>query len=285
MRSIKGIYKATYAPMGDLLTYRALPTKEVGYIDPFLFLNHHGPQEYGPFNQGLPFGPHPHRGFETLTYILAGDITHRDSGGGGSVIKAGGIQWMTAGRGLIHSEVSSEEFKEKGGEVEVIQIWLNLPAKLKMTDPNYIGLQKEEIPELEMDGGKVSVRLISGAFNDTTGPIQSLTDIHMTSLHFKKGGVLDFAVATDRNVLFYVVNGSLKVNGQLANTHRLVEFDDDGENIRMEATEDSVVIFGHGKPYQETIVAHGPFVMNSQTEIMQAMRDYQTGKMGVWVED
>jgi redox-sensitive bicupin YhaK (pirin superfamily) len=284
MRSIKGKYKATYAPMGDLLTYRALPTREVGYIDPFLFLNHHGPQEYGPFNQGLPFGPHPHRGFETLTYILAGDITHRDSGGGNSVIKEGGIQWMTAGRGLIHAEVSSEEFKEKGGEVEVIQIWLNLPARLKMTAPNYIGLQKEEIPELTLDGGKVAVRLISGEFNGTTGPVRSLTDIHMTSLHFKKGGALDFAVAADRNILFYVVNGSLNVNGQTAGTHTLAEFDDDGENIRVEAAEDSVVIFGHGRPYNENIVAHGPFVMNSQTEIMQAMRDYQMGKMGVWTE-
>ncbi len=168
--------------------------------------------------------------------------------------------------------------------MEVIQIWLNLPAKLKMTAPNYTGLQKEEIPELAMDGGKVSVRLISGAFNGTSGPVPSLTDIHMTSLHFKKGGVLIFAVAADRNILFYVVNGRLNVNGQTAGTHTLVEFDDDGEDIRVEAAEDSVVIFGHGRPYNENIVAHGPFVMNSQTEIMQAMRDYQTGKMGIWTE-
>ena len=162
MRTIKNIHTAISAPIADLITYRALPTQQVNYIDPFLFLNHHGPQEYPPFNRGLPFGPHPHRGFETLTFILAGDIVHRDTGSGESIIKAGGIQWMTAGRGLIHAEVSSEEFKEKGGLVEVIQLWINLPAKLKMTPPHYVGLQQESIPAVSLNQGKTTLHVVSG---------------------------------------------------------------------------------------------------------------------------
>src|SRR5690606_10186388 len=125
MRNIKAIHRPVYAPIDDLITYRAMPTHSVQDIDPFLFLNHHGPQVYPANNNGLPFGPHPHRGFETLTFIFKGDIMHKDTGGGESVIREGGIQWMTAGRGLIHAEVSSEEFKRSGGEEEVIQIWLN----------------------------------------------------------------------------------------------------------------------------------------------------------------
>ena len=147
-KEIIKIHEAIYDPIADLSTWRAMPTQSINNLDPFLFLNHHGPQHYGPNNGGLPFGPHPHRGFETLTFVLQGDITHKDSVTGESVIKAGGIQWMTAGSGLIHAEISSDEFKQEGGMEEVIQIWMNLPAKYKMIDPNYIGLQKEVIPAI-----------------------------------------------------------------------------------------------------------------------------------------
>ncbi len=284
MRSIKRTYQALDAPMGDLATYRAMPTNEIHSIDPFLFLNHHGPQAYGPANRGLPFGPHPHRGFETLTYILQGDITHRDSRSGESVIRAGGIQWMTAGSGLIHAEVSSEAFKEKGGVVEIIQLWLNLPARLKMTSPNYIGLQRDEIPHLSLDGGKVTVQLISGDWDDTPGPVSSLTDLCMTGLYFEPGGVLTTRVPTSRSILFYVANGVVTVNGTTAGAHTLVHFHNDGEELRVEAGETATVIFGHGAPYNEPVVAQGPFVMNTQAEIRQAVHDYQTGKMGVWTQ-
>src|SRR6187549_1845772 len=127
MRSIKKIHKAVYEPIADLVTYRAIPTASIDYIDPFLFLNHHGPQVYLPNNRGLPFGPHPHRGFETVTFILDGDIFHKDSGGYEGTILPGGVQWMTAGSGLIHSEVSSENFKKNGGPLEILQLWVNLP--------------------------------------------------------------------------------------------------------------------------------------------------------------
>ncbi len=171
------IHNAVYEPIADLTTWRAVPTHSIRHLDPFLFLNHHGPQEYPPQNNGLPFGPHPHRGFETLTFILQGDITHRDSATGESVIKAGGIQWMTAGKGLVHAEVSSDEFKKNGGMEEVLQLWMNLPAKYKMVDPSYKGLQADEIPNIEEDGGKVTIHLVSGQWKEHQGPIDSLTGL------------------------------------------------------------------------------------------------------------
>ena len=280
MRAIRKLHKAVYSPIDDLITYRAMPTGSIRHIDPFLFLNHHGPQNYGPNNNGLPFGPHPHRGFETLTYILEGDIMHRDSMTGESVINTGGIQWMTAGSGLVHAEVSSPEFKKKGGMEEVIQIWLNLPSHLKMTKPNYIGLQKEDIPFIEQDEGRVRISLISGKWGTAEGPVPSLTGIHTTSIKLQEGGGFRTEVEAKRNILFYVVNGDVEVNGQKASTHTLVEFANEGETIAVKALSDATLIFCHGEPYNEPIVAHGPFVMNSEAEIRQAILDYQSGKLG-----
>lgn len=281
MRKIKQLHQAVFDPIADLDTYRAMPTRSIRHLDPFLFLNHHGPQQYGPNNNGLPFGPHPHRGFETLTFILQGDITHRDSSTGESVIKAGGIQWMTAGSGLVHAEISSEEFKQKGGMEEVIQIWLNLPAKFKMTAPNYIGLQKDAIPSISLDEGKVKVNLISGELDNQKGPIESLTGLMTSSVELKQGGTFRAEVVPEQNILFYVVNGEVEVNQTLAKTHTLVEFDHEGSELVVKALSDTTLIFAHGEPYNEPIVAHGPFVMNSEEEIYQAMRDYQSGKLGV----
>ena len=284
MKKIKKIHKAVSAPIADLTTFRALPTGSVEHLDPFLFLNHHGPQKYGPENRGLPFGPHPHRGFETLTFILQGDIVHKDSGGGQDKITAGGVQWMTAGRGVIHTEISSEEFKEKGGMEEVIQLWFNLPAKLKMTKPAYTGLQKDQIPEIKADGGNVNIYPVSGNWEGQEGPIKSLTGIEIARFKMKAGSSYSMEVPEGRNVLFYVVNGEVRVNGSAAATHNLAEFSHEGEEILIVATQDSELIFGHAEPFNEPIVAHGPFVMNSEKQIMEAMRDYQMGKMGVWTE-
>ena len=133
-RSIKTIFKAAYEPIADLVTYRVMPTDEapMNLLDPFIFLNHHGWQQYKPHNRGLPFGPHPHRGFETVTFIIEGDLMHKDSGGGESVIKEGGVQWMTAGKGLVHAEISSEEFKQKGGPLEILQLWVTIRQSISL---------------------------------------------------------------------------------------------------------------------------------------------------------
>lgn len=282
MKSIKKIHTAVSAPIADLITYRALPTNSIDHIDPFLFLNHHGYQEYPENNNGLPFGPHPHRGFETVTFILKGDLTHKDSGGYESVIKAGGVQWMTAGKGLIHAEISSEEFKKNGGELEILQLWVNLPAKHKMTEPNYVGLQKEDIPQLTLNDGKVKLAAVSGNWEDENGAFTPLNDIQIATLEFVEDGKYSVEIPSERNIFFYVVKGKVIVNGEEAKMHNLVEFANDGEKLKIEAVDESILLLGHAEPFNEPIVAQGPFVMNSQQEIQQAFQDYQNGEFGNW---
>ncbi len=279
-KKINTLHQAVYDPIADLSTWRAMPTRSIHNLDPFLFLNHHGPQKYGPNNNGLPFGPHPHRGFETLTFILQGDITHKDSVTGESVIKAGGIQWMTAGKGLIHAEVSSDEFKQKGGMEEVLQLWMNLPAKYKMVEPNYIGLQKEAIPAISLDDGKVTLHLVSGKYQEQEGPVDSITNLFTSTVDLKKDGRFEDSIPAGDQVLFYVINGAVEANGAVVETHQLAEMSLEGETIEVIAQEDSQLIYCYGEPFNEPIVAHGPFVMNTEAEIREAIHDYQSGKLG-----
>lgn len=280
MRTLRTIHSAIDAPIDDLITFRAMPTRSIDHIDPFLFLNHHGPQEYPQNNNGLPFGPHPHRGFETLTFIFEGDLMHWDSGGGKSVIREGGIQWMTAGKGLVHPEVSSDEFKKNGGRVELIQLWLNLPARYKMVDPQYTGLQQDEIPSVYLDNGNIELHLISGEMEGIQGPVNSLSNIWIGDMKMRKGAKFEHFIDAAHNVLLYVVKGEIKVGDTSMKKHQLAEFDNDHEKISFTATEDSLVLFGHAMPFHEPIVAQGPFVMNDLSEIRQAYADYQQGKMG-----
>ncbi|MFD2784296.1 pirin family protein [Hymenobacter rubripertinctus] len=285
MRTIKALHQAQNAPIADLTTYRALPTSSVGHLDPFLFLNHHGPQVYPAHNQGLPFGPHPHRGFETVTFILAGDIMHQDSGGHQSVIEAGGIQWMTAGRGLIHSEISSDEFKRAGGPLEILQLWVNLPARLKMTEPNYIGIQEADIPAVALDEGRVTIHAVSGEWGGTVGAVRPLTDMSLATINFHQGGRLNLTIPAERTIFCYLIRGRLRINGQETRMRRLVEFNADGDEFQAEAlTNDAVLLLGHATPFNEPIVSYGPFVMNSEAEIRQSYADYQAGKFGTWQE-
>lgn len=263
--------------IGDLVTRRPLPGPQTEQVDPFLFLNHHGPQTYPPGNGGLPFGPHPHRGFETVTFILDGELAHRDSAGHESVIKEGGVQWMTAGSGLVHAEVSPEAFKRSGGPMELLQLWVNLPSRLKMTQPRYTGVQKADVPALTADQGRATINLISGTWGGQSGPISSLTGVFMATLALKPGGRVGFGSLAGRNVFLYVVRGSVEVNGVAAAAWNLVELDLAGDMLEIVGLEDSLVAFGHAEPIGEPVVAHGPFVMNTREEIVQAIRDYQNG--------
>ena len=282
MRSIKKLHIPEYAPIADLITYRVLPTRSIQYLDPFLFLNHHGPQVYKPNNSGLPFGPHPHRGMETVTFVISGDIAHKDSGGHDSVMVAGGVQWMTAGRGLIHAEVSSEDFKKAGGPLEILQLWINLPARSKMVDPFYKGLQKEEIPALSFDEGKVIVNLISGDWNGHQAAFESGIGVQLNTIEFKTGGRLTIPVAAEHHIFFYVISGKLNVNSNEVPKLTLAEFNQDGDELYIEGLEDSILLFGQAQPLHEPVVSQGPFVMNTEQEIHEAYADYQAGKFGTW---
>ncbi|WP_027302671.1 pirin family protein [Rudanella lutea] len=283
MRTIKRVHRAEYRPIADLITYSPLPTRQLAQIDPFLFLNHHGYQTYPANNHGLPFGPHPHRGMETVTFIVEGDIMHKDSQGYQSVITAGGVQWMTAGRGLIHAEVSSDAFRQAGGPLEILQLWVNLPARFKMTEPTYTGLQRDAIPSVSPAEG-VQIRLVSGNWAGQPGAFATLTDVFLATVDLKAGSTVTLPVEASRNILFYLIRGMLTVNGQAVAQRELVEFNRDGEILEVSATTDALLLFGHAEPFDEPVVANGPFVMNTEDEIRQAYMDYRMGKFGVWNE-
>ena len=278
-RQILRLHPALRDDIADLTTRRPLPGPALDRLGAFLFLNHHGPQTYPPNNRGLPFGPHPHRGFETVTFILDGELAHSDSGGHESIIGPGGVQWMTAGSGLVHAELSPERFKRVGGPLEILQLWLNLPARLKMTPPRYTGLQQDAIPALAAGGG-ATVNLIAGRFQGMDGPFASLTGTMMATAALPAGSEVRFDGLTGRDVFLYVVRGAVTVVGTQAAAFNLVELSG-GEAVEIAAQADTLLLFGHAAPLDEPVVAHGPFVMNSMAEIRQAYADYHAGRFGM----
>jgi redox-sensitive bicupin YhaK (pirin superfamily) len=279
-RSLLAQHPALRDDIADLVTRRPLPGPGLEHLDPFLFLNHHGPQVYPPGNRGLPFGPHPHRGFETVTFILEGELAHRDSGGHESVIRAGGVQWMTAGRGLVHAELSPESFRRDGGALEILQLWVNLPARLKMTEPRYVGLQRQDIRAVPLDEGRVALDLVAGAWQERRGPVEPLTDLWVATLRFAPGGRIALPIARGRTIFLYLVRGGLGVGGREVAPGQLATLRDDGDVLDLAASGEALALLCHGPPHREPIVAHGPFVMNSREEIHQAVRDYQEGRLG-----
>ncbi len=278
MRTVKRLHPAFRDDIGDLITRRPVPGPALANVGAFLFLNHHGPQTYPPNNRGLPFGPHPHRGFETVTFILEGELAHTDSAGHSSIIRAGGIQWMTAGSGIVHAEVSPADFKRDGGPMEILQLWVNLPARLKMTAPRYVGAQAGAIPAITTDGA--TVHLISGEFGGATGVVESLTGVFLSWVEIEAAGTVTFDGIEGRDVFLYGARGMFHVEGIAVPHFHLAELNP-GDTVTITATEPALFLFGHAAPIDEPIVAHGPFVMNSEAEIRQAFHDYQAGKFGV----
>ncbi|SDM90724.1 pirin family protein [Vreelandella arcis] len=279
VRRVIAQHPAKRDDIGDLTTRRPLPGPQIEQLDPFLFLNHHGPQTYPANNRGLPFGPHPHRGFETVTFILEGSLAHADSTKHQSVINAGGVQWMTAGSGIVHAEISPEEFLRDGGPLEILQLWVNLPSHLKMSEPRYVGLQQESIPAIALPGGG-ELNLISGEWQGSAGPIDTLTGVFMSTLRLPAGSQEQLPVAPGRQVFLYVVEGDVAVGGEPVKSHHLIEVDRDGNSLEIEASSDARLLFGHGEVIDEPVYSHGPFVMNTREEIVQAVDDYQNGKFG-----
>ncbi|MGP9686652.1 pirin family protein [Halomonas sp. AOP25-F1-15] len=279
VRRVIAQHPAKRDDIGDLTTRRPLPGPGLDQLDPFLFLNHHGPQTYPANNRGLPFGPHPHRGFETVTFILEGSLAHADSASHQSVIHKGGVQWMTAGSGIVHAEISPPEFLSEGGPLEILQLWVNLPARLKMSEPRYVGLQEASIPAIALPGGG-ELNLIAGQWQEQAGPIETLTGVFMSTLKLPAGTRELLPVTPGRQVFLYVVDGDIKVSGEPVQPHHLIEVDRDGESLDIEASSDARLLFGHGDVIDEPVYSHGPFVMTTREEIVQAVDDYQNGKFG-----
>ncbi|HCR54029.1 MAG TPA: pirin family protein [Cytophagales bacterium] len=287
LRSVARLLYAHQVDMGGLPVRQPLPTQQVQQIDPFLLLHHANvkvPKHIEPRYAGV--GPHPHRGFSPVTFIFEGGVHHRDSRGNNSVIYAGGAQWMNAGMGIIHSERPPDDIHEHGGKQEIIQLWINTPAKHKMDQPAYHPLSAEKTPGKTSEDGLVNVKIFAGDVLGVKGPIPSQAVVNAATMQFKKGGKISIPTSTDHNAMIYLLDGKVKVDGfGLVDELHIVHFKNDGDTIAFEAQEDTRILFLTGKPLNEEVVSHGPFVMNTQTQIMEAMRDYQMGKMGVLIEE
>ncbi len=283
-RKINKIISSKEVMMGPIKLHQPLPIAGLEQVDPFILIHHGGPLTQEPGKKSvMEVGAHPHRGFEPVSFIFKGAIEHKDSRGNHSIINSGGVQWMTAGLGIMHSEGPPKEFIDAGGEFEMIQLWINLPRKLKMVQPNYQGFQKEDIPAFTDQDGKVRLNVVSGEYKGINGPIESLTNITAYTIELKAGGKVSIDIPQDRNALLYQLDGDTVVQNEKVGDKQLIYFSNEGETIEIEAKNDSLILFLAGDPINEPVVSWGPYVMNSQTEIMEAMRDYQMGKMGMMV--
>jgi quercetin 2,3-dioxygenase len=287
LRTVSRLLYADKVDMGGFPVRQPLPTQQVNQIDPFLLLHHadvKAPSHIEPDHAGI--GPHPHRGFSPVTFIFKGGVHHRDSRGNNSTIYAGGAQWMNAGMGILHSERPPHDIHEIGGRQEIIQLWINTPAKNKMDMPAYFPLSAEEAPTIKSVDGKVNGKVFSGEVLGVKGPIPSHTIVNSATLDLMKGGKIEIPVPSTHNAMVYLLDGKLNVAGfGMVEGLYIVHFKNDGEGISLEALENTRVLFLSGEPLHEEVVSYGPYVMNTQTQIMEAMRDYQMGKMGVLIEE
>lgn len=270
--------------MGGTIVKQPLPAAGVNQISPFLLLHHFGPTTVAPGGDPLDVGPHPHRGFEPVTFLYSGGIRHKDSRGNEGLLRGGDVQWMTAGRGIIHSERASKEFLEEGGTMEGIQLWVNLPKANKMEQPNYQDIKQEQIPVTNLDNGLVELRVVAGEYLGLKGPASTFTSILALQLQFEANGKAVLELPEDHEVLAYVLSGEVEHDGNVLNGEHMAYFKKDGPQISLKANQESRVLLLSGKPIDEPVAQWGPYVMNTQTEILEAMRDYQKGAMGVYID-
>lgn len=286
-RSVSHLLYAHPVDMGGIPIRQPLPTNQVQQVDPFLLIHHanlKASEHKDPDDSGV--GPHPHRGFSPVTFIFQGGVHHRDSRGNNSVVYAGGAQWMNAGMGIIHSERPPHDIHEIGGRQEIIQLWINTPARHKMDQPSYFPVQAEEVPFMVSKDELVTLRVFAGELNGVKGKIPSLSPINAATAVAKQNGKLTVELPAAHSALIYLLDGKITLDGYgLVEGLHAVVFKSDGEGFSFQALEDTRLLILSGEPLNEEVVSHGPFVMNTQTQIMEAMRDYQMGKMGVLIED
>lgn len=273
--------------MGGFPVKQPFPTQQVEQVDPFLLLHHADvkvPTRIEPRHAGV--GPHPHRGFSPVTFIFKGGVHHRDSRGNDSVIYAGGAQWMNAGRGIIHSERPPHDIHEHGGRQEIIQLWINTPAAHKMDQPEYFPLTAEEAPVKVSEDSLINMLVFAGQLAGAHGPIATKTDVNAATASGRPGGKMFVELPPSHNAFIYLLHGKLSIDGYgLMEEQHAAIFDTNGDGIGLTVLEDAQWLLMSGEPLNEKVVSHGPFVMNDETEILEAMRDYQMGKMGVLIED
>jgi quercetin 2,3-dioxygenase len=269
--------------VGDGFPVRNLiPGHSVGeQLSPFLLLDYAGPENFSPTDTPRGVGEHPHRGFETVTIVYDGVVAHRDSTGSGGVIGPGDVQWMTAAAGIVHEEMHEKEWAKKGGAFHAIQLWVNLPSAHKMSSPGYQTLLKADIPVVQLAGEAGHLRVIAGEFQGIKGPAKTFTPVHLYDVRVKGGSTAEITVPSSFTTAVFVLQGGLSVNGSgQAAEAELVQLDKTGERIMLKATADTSLLVLAGEPIDEPVARYGPFVMNTKAELVQAVNDYQAGKMG-----
>ncbi len=249
-------------------------------ISPFLMFDYAAPREFSATEEKRGVGPHPHRGFETVTIALQGEVEHGDSVGNRGVIGPGDVQWMTAASGIVHEEFLSHEFLKQGGVLEMVQLWVNLPAKYKMTAPKYQSILSKEIPVVPLPDHAGTVRVIAGSYAGTRGAATTFSPVDLWEIKVNAGKCVELAVPEGHNAMLFVRRGSIALDGDKAGTGDLVVLERKGTRISVQAQEEVSLLLMGGEPIDEPVVASGPFVMNTEKEIRLAMMDYQSGRMG-----
>ena len=286
MRTIKRKIKAQKISMGQIDLDQALPYGDIQQVDPFLLIHHWKDEFKGGQNQmDVGVGPHPHRGFSPVTLIFNGSVHHRDSAGYDSVVDAGGTQWMNSGKGIIHSERPSKEIAENGGLYEIIQFWVNAPAAHKLDDPQYQAMSADKTPFVFSNDEKVKTSVIAGSFRGVTSPIKTYSPMIVLRMEFNGAGKIHIPVPEDFNALVYVLEGNLTSSNETIDSKMMAIFNNDDKNIELSSKSNAKAILLSGQPINEKLATYGPFVMNNSREIINALQDYQEGKMGELIED
>ena len=284
MKKVLGVYSSPRQHwVGDGFPVRTLFSMHQfeRHLSPFLMLDYAGPMHFDPAEHPRGVGQHPHRGFETVTIVYQGELEHRDSTDSGGRIGPGDVQWMTAASGILHEEFHSGDFTRKGGTLEMVQLWVNLPARDKMAAPRYQTLLDGDIPVVSLAHGAGQLRVIAGDFQGSTGPAQTFTPVDVWDLRMKQGAVTDLPIADGRTSALVVLHGAVLVNGHaVARDSQMVMLDRSGGSVTIEATDDAVLLVLSGEPIDEPVVAYGPFVMNTEEEIRQAVEDFNSGRFG-----
>ena len=251
-------------------------------MDPFIMLDYNSKFYFPPSDKPRGVSVHPHRGFETVTVAYKGKVAHHDSSGGGGVIGEGDVQWMTAASGVLHKEYHEENFSKEGGDFQMVQLWVNLPAKYKMSKPKYQSISNADIPKVELPDEGGFIEVISGEHRGVKGIADTFSPDHMMNALLEKGSKAEFTFPAHFNTGLLVIEGTININGQeIADTDHFVLFENNDTDFTIQANDKSVVLVLSAEPLNEPIAAHGPFVMNTQREIFQAIDDFQKGKFGV----
>jgi redox-sensitive bicupin YhaK (pirin superfamily) len=263
-------------PVRNIFSYNDIHEE----MAPFLMLDYAGPTRFEPTQQRRGVGEHPHRGFETVSIVYSGEVSHRDSTGAGGTIGPGDVQWMSAASGIVHEEFHSAAYAARGGAFEMIQLWVNLPTKDKMTPPGYQGISDAQIPHLTLPQGAGTVRVIAGDYEGTKGPARTFSPMNVWDLRLQAQATVTFTLPAGHTTALFVLHGAIEVGGETIREAELAVMEREGEQLSFEALQDTTLLLLNGQPLNEPIVGYGPFVMNSEAEIRQALNDYRAGRMG-----